>query len=82
VLIAAKKGVLLKVLRFSYFIEVLANTITAEANIYKAKLKNIFNYRSVMIVKHECKQCAIVNDPNSARNLQWFNVNTSDTNWT
>jgi hypothetical protein len=48
---------------------VLANTITAEANIYKAKLENIFNYVFATIVKHECKPCTIVNDSNSTRNL-------------
>jgi 2,3-bisphosphoglycerate-independent phosphoglycerate mutase len=61
---------------------VLANTTMAEANIYKAELENIFNHRFVMIVEHECKSCAIVNDPNSDGNPQWFNVNTSDINWT
>jgi hypothetical protein len=38
-LIAVKKGDLLKVLWFLYSIKVLANTTTADANIYKAKLK-------------------------------------------
>jgi hypothetical protein len=69
-LIAVKKGVLSKVLWFSYFIKVLANTTTAEANIYKAELENIFNCGFVTIVKHEYKSCAIVNNPDSDRNLQ------------
>jgi hypothetical protein len=59
---------------------VLANITTAEANIYKAELENIFNRRFVTIVEHECKPCTIVNNSNSARNPQWFNVNTSNTN--
>jgi hypothetical protein len=63
------------------FIKVLTNITTAEANIYRAELENIFNGRSVTIVEHKCKPCAIVNDSDSAGNLQWFNVNTSDTNW-
>ncbi len=52
----------------------------AEANIYKAELENIFNCRFVIIVEHECKLCTIVNNPDSAGNLQWFNVNTSNIN--
>jgi hypothetical protein len=81
VLIAAKKGVLSKVSRFSYFIKVLANSTTAEANIYKAKLENIFNCGFVTIVKHECKPCTIINNSDSAGNPQWFNINTSNINW-
>ena len=38
-----KQGVVFKVPMFSYSIEVLANTSTAEASIYRTELKNIFN---------------------------------------
>jgi hypothetical protein len=67
-LIDVKKGVLSKVSQFSYFIEMPANTTTAEANIYKAELENIFNHGFVMIVEHECRLCAIVNNSDSAGN--------------
>jgi hypothetical protein len=59
---------ILKVPQFSYSIKVLTNIITAEANIYKVELENIFNCRFITIIEHKCKPCVIINNFDFARN--------------
>ncbi len=81
VLMRAKRGVLSKVPSFSYSIEVLANTSTAEASIYRAELENIFNNGCVQIVPHPVKPCALINDPDTDETPNWYTVHSSDSEW-
>ena len=81
VLMHAKRGVVSKVLTFSYLIEVLANTSTAEASVYRAELENIFNNGSVRIEPHSVKPCALINDPDENETPNWYTVHFSDKEW-
>jgi hypothetical protein len=81
VLMRAKRGVLSKVPSFLYSIEVLANTSTAEASIYRAKLENIFNNGCVQIVSHPVKPCALINDSDTDETPNWYTIHSSNNEW-
>ena len=78
VFMCVKQVVVSKVPMFSYLIEVLANTLTAEASVYRAELENIFNNGLVWIEPHSVKLCALINNPDENKTPNWYTVHFSD----